>query len=80
MCRKRLSSPRCRSELIDSAWVVIVDNNSIKKICLFPFSKKAYTVESRFNEPRREIVRSAEGYLKSILSANTDMQTLMGLI
>ena len=23
MCRKRLSSPRCRSELIDSAWVVI---------------------------------------------------------
>ena len=24
MCRKRLSSPRCRSELIDSAWVVIV--------------------------------------------------------
>ena len=24
MCRKCLSSPRCRSELIDSAWVVIV--------------------------------------------------------
>ena len=24
MCRKRLSSARCRSELIDSAWVVIV--------------------------------------------------------
>ena len=24
MCRKRLSSPRCRYELIDSAWVVIV--------------------------------------------------------
>ena len=24
MCRKRLSTPRCRSELIDSAWVVIV--------------------------------------------------------
>ena len=24
MCRKSLSSPRCRSELIDSAWVVIV--------------------------------------------------------
>ena len=24
ICRKRLSSPRCRSELIDSAWVVIV--------------------------------------------------------
>ena len=23
-CRKRLSSPRCRSELIDSTWVVIV--------------------------------------------------------
>ena len=24
LCRKRLPSPRCRSELIDSAWVVIV--------------------------------------------------------
>ena len=24
VCRKRLFSPRCRSELIDSAWVVIV--------------------------------------------------------
>ena len=24
MCRKRLSSPRCRSELIGSAWIVIV--------------------------------------------------------
>ena len=24
MCRKRLSSPRCRSELIDSAWLVNV--------------------------------------------------------
>ena len=23
VCRKRLSSPSCRSELIDSAWVVI---------------------------------------------------------
>ena len=23
VCRKRLSSPRCRPELIDSAWVVI---------------------------------------------------------
>ena len=32
MCRKRLSSPRCRSELIDSAWVVIVlDKNAYKK-------------------------------------------------
>ena len=33
MCRKRLSSPRCRSELIDSAWVVIVlAKKCIKKI------------------------------------------------
>ena len=33
MCRKRLSSPRCRSELIDSAWVVIVPGQKcIKKI------------------------------------------------
>ena len=32
MCRKRLSSPRCRSELIDCAWVVIVPGQKcIKK-------------------------------------------------
>ena len=32
MSRKRLSSPRCRSELIDSAWVVIVPGqNALKK-------------------------------------------------
>ena len=31
--RKRLSSPRCRSELIDSAWVVIVPGQKcIKKL------------------------------------------------
>ena len=29
MCRKRLSSPRCRSELIDSAWVVIVPGQKL---------------------------------------------------
>ena len=32
MCRKRLSSPRCRSELIDSAWVVIVPGQKCIKI------------------------------------------------
>ena len=32
VCRRRLSSPRCRSELIDSAWVVIVPGQKcIKK-------------------------------------------------
>ena len=32
VCRKRQSSPRCRSELIDSAWVVIVPGQKcIKK-------------------------------------------------
>ena len=32
MCRKRLSSPRCRPELIDSAWVIIVPGQKcIKK-------------------------------------------------
>ena len=38
MCRKRLSSPRCRSELIESAWVVIVPGQKcmyIKKMNLF---------------------------------------------
>ena len=35
VCRKRLSNPRCRSELIDSAWVVFVSGQkSIKKITL----------------------------------------------
>ena len=40
MCRKRLFSPRCRSELIDSAWVVIVPGQKCinkkkeKRICL----------------------------------------------
>ena len=29
--RKRLSSPRCRSELIDSAWVVIVPGQKMHK-------------------------------------------------
>ena len=31
MCRKRLSSPRCRSELIDSAWVVNVPGQKCVK-------------------------------------------------
>ena len=31
VCRKRLSSPRCRSELIDSAWVVIVPGQNCIK-------------------------------------------------
>ena len=31
MCRKRLSSPICRSELIDSAWVVIVPGHKCIK-------------------------------------------------
>ena len=37
--RKRLSSPRCRSELIDSAWVVIVPGRKkhIKKINPRPY-------------------------------------------
>ena len=40
MCRKRLSSPRCRSELIDSAWVVIVPGQKCmskknKKCCKY---------------------------------------------
>ena len=39
MCRKRLSSPRCRSELIDSAWVVIVPGQKcIKNDSLLPIT------------------------------------------
>ena len=33
VCRKRLSIPRCRSELIDSAWVVIVPGQKCIKKC-----------------------------------------------
>ena len=32
VCRKRLSSPRCISELIDSAWVVIVPGQQCPKV------------------------------------------------
>ena len=36
MCRKCLSSPRCRSGLIDSAWASSLDKNvSIKKIYIY---------------------------------------------
>ena len=38
MCRERLSSPRCRSELIDSAWVVIVPGQK----CIKKTKKKNY--------------------------------------
>ena len=34
VCRKRLFRPRCRSELIDSAWVVIVPGQKCIKIIL----------------------------------------------
>ena len=33
MCRKHLSSPRCRSKLIDSAWVVLVPGQKYIKKC-----------------------------------------------
>ena len=31
VCRKRLSSPRCRSGLIDYAWVAIVPGQKIRR-------------------------------------------------
>ena len=44
MCRKRLSSPRCRSELIDSAWAVIVPGqkciNNNKKIIIRDYNSR----------------------------------------
>ena len=43
VCRKRMSSPRCRSELIDSAWVVIVLN--LKLIAPKMFSLDHYYYE-----------------------------------
>ena len=49
MCRKRLSSPRCRSELIVSAWVVIVPGQKCKKK-----KKKMYDSDERENEVEDE--------------------------
>ena len=34
VCRKPLSSLRCRSELIDFAWVVIVSGQKMHKKCI----------------------------------------------
>ena len=43
VCRKRLSSPRCRSELIDSAWVVIVPGQKcIKKKWTFACNRENF--------------------------------------
>ena len=58
MCRKRLSSPGCRSELIDSAWVVIVSGQKMHKnkflICVQISCHSMYTyVQSlRFGRPK----------------------------
>ena len=57
VCRKRLSSPRCRSELIDSSWVVIVPwqkmhkNKNIKKMnknCIK--NNRCVGIDAPFNE------------------------------
>ena len=45
VCRKRLSSSRCRSELIKTAWVVIVPGQKMHKQMAIP-SKRAYTREN----------------------------------
>ena len=37
LCRKRLSSPRCRSELIDSALLVIVHGQKMRTQCFRAF-------------------------------------------
>ena len=48
MCRKRLSSPRCRSELIDSVWVVIVPGQKcIKEKLKFPFNFRASRISAQ---------------------------------
>ena len=53
VCRKRLSSPRCRSELIDSAWVVIVPgqkyiNNKKKERINQMFQQIGRSVQSKW--------------------------------
>ena len=61
MWRKRLSSPRCRSELIDSAWVVIVPGQKcIKKM---PAGENLSMIGTQ-NDP---IVKSRQTSLNSIL-------------
>ena len=47
VCRKRLSSPCCRSELIDSAWVVIVPGQK----CI----KKLFQPPENFSFPKTRI-------------------------
>ena len=37
MCRKRVSSPRCGSELIDSAWVVIAPGQKCINIKIYNY-------------------------------------------
>ena len=55
MCRKCLSSPRGRSELIDSAWVVIVPGQK----CI----KKIYKKIQRDEQIRLESLKIGEQFL-----------------
>ena len=55
MCRKRLSSPRCRSELIDSAWVVIVPGQK----CIKKKKKKGLSYRKK---TLKNIVREIKDY------------------
>ena len=48
VCRRRLSSPRCRSELIDSAWVVIVPWTKMHKI-----KNKKIEIPSKYRVSKR---------------------------
>ena len=58
--RKRLSSPRCRSELIDSAWVVIVPGQK-KRIKKYLWLKDLVIEQ----EPRVKVIKTLMYGVKS---------------
>ena len=76
MCRKRLSSQRCRSELIDSAWVVIVPGhkNALKKLkkrmmlTVIPFIKQK-TIIPRVKVSKSEIENAGRITISEFLSS-----------
>ena len=76
MCRKRLSSPRCRFELIESAWVVIVPGQKcMKKKVLTPshlfMGRRLISHEGRLlmeiYDESSETLNNRQKYLKTLL-------------
>ena len=78
MCRKRLSSPRCRSELIDSAWVVIVPGQKcikhffkkcLESVGISPVNLHAVPPHSRSTSAKAKLVKVVEKFKTDISDA-----------